>query len=115
MILKYGNNHAIKNFKGRTPFIPDPSSDDNTPASRKGSSDSKENLTFSSAISNSKKNSALKKRNTVQNFNYDDDEPSTPKLSPIYATSEHESEIVYSDLLQRLMVYVINVSGFTRK
>jgi len=65
MILKFGNSHAIKNFKGRTPFIPDPSSDNDTPASRKNSSENKEDLSFSTAISNSKKNSALKKRNTV--------------------------------------------------
>jgi hypothetical protein len=47
MILKYGNKHTIKNFKGRTAFIPDPNSGDNTPVSRKNSSETKENLTFS--------------------------------------------------------------------
>lgn len=40
---------------------------------------------------------------TIDNFNdFEDDR----LLSPIFATEEHKSEFVYSDLLQRLMVFV---------
>jgi hypothetical protein len=36
-------------------------------------------------------------------------EDTTPKLPPIYTTPEFESELVYSDLLQRLMAFINNV------
>lgn len=35
------------------------------------------------------------------------------KLSPIYVTAEHQSEVVYSDLLQRLMVYIKEIKSYT--
>jgi hypothetical protein len=34
------------------------------------------------------------------------------KLAPIYVTQEHESEVVYSDLLQRLMVFINNLREY---
>lgn len=34
------------------------------------------------------------------------------KLPPIYVTPEHESEVVYSDLLQRLMIFINNLRGY---
>lgn len=42
--------------------------------------------------------------------NMDGDEEK-PKLPTIYATSEYESELLYSDLLQRLMVHIANIKG----
>ena len=34
-------------------------------------------------------------------------------MSPIYVTAEHQSEVVYSDLLQRLMVYIKEIKSYT--
>ena len=36
-------------------------------------------------------------------------EDSTPKLVPIYVTSDNQREVVYSDLFQRLMVFIQNL------
>lgn len=45
---------------------------------------------------------------------YDDgDEHERTKLSPIYVTAEHQSEVVYSDLLQRLIVYINNIKSYS--
>lgn len=44
---------------------------------------------------------------------YNDHEEDRVKLSPIYVTAEYQSEVVYSDLLQRLMVYINNIKGYT--
>ena len=41
-------------------------------------------------------------------YNNDNDDDRV-KLSPIYVTAEHQSEVVYSDLLQRLMVVVLGI------
>ena len=112
MIYKYGNRHTLNSFKGRTPFIPNDG--ESTPQSRKNSGGSKEDFSFSSAVKKDAKNRESKKRSTYQSFNYADEDESI-KLAPIFATEQHSSEILYSDLLQRLMVFVINLSGFTRK
>lgn len=58
IIGKYANQHTIKNFKGRTPYVEQSNSDsesnkDNTPKSKPGSSSknsANNNLDFSSAI-----------------------------------------------------------------
>jgi hypothetical protein len=56
----------------------------------------------------------MSKKNTNLVIVYDDgDEDRGVKLSPIYVTAEHQSEVVYSDLLQRLMVYINNIKGYT--
>jgi len=44
---------------------------------------------------------------------YNDENEDRVKLSPIYVTAEHQSEVVYSDLLQRLMVYINNIKSYT--
>ena len=110
MILKYGNKHTLENFKGRTPFI-DMNSEGNskevTPKSKPDLRRQQTNTDFSSAVieneenENKKKNKkALTKKNTTLGITFGDDfEDNSPKLPPIYVTSEHESELIYSDLL----------------
>lgn len=44
---------------------------------------------------------------------YDEENEDRVKLAPIYVTADHQSEVVYSDLLQRLMVYINNIKGYT--
>lgn len=119
-ITKYGNKHYLENFKGRTPYL-EPSSNenskDNTPKSNKSkSSKAKQtnNTDFSTAlIENSKK--GLTKKNTHLGIAFDnfDQEELSPKLPPIYVTPEHEIEVLYSDLLQRLMVFINNIRSYT--
>lgn len=47
-------------------------------------------------------------------ISFDDDfNDNSPKLPPIYVTPENEKEVVYSDLLQRLMIFINNMRGFT--
>lgn len=55
----------------------------------------------------------MQKKNTNLDIIYNDHEDERVKLSPIYVTAEHQSEVVYSDLLQRLMVYINNIKGYT--
>lgn len=100
MIEKYGNKHALENFKGRTPYIEPNSAEnskENTPKSKPTSSN--KNTDFSSAIENSK--AKLTKKNTHLGITFDnlDYEDQSPKLPPIYVTPDHESEVLYSDLL----------------
>lgn len=45
-------------------------------------------------------------------FEYDDD-MNEPKLTPIYAPAQFEMEVVYSDLLQRLLVFINSLRSFT--
>ena len=45
-------------------------------------------------------------------FDKIEEEESAPKLPPIYLTPENEIELVYSDLLQRLMVFINNVKNY---
>lgn len=59
----------------------------------------------------SKKTKAKKSSNIgifLENLDADANEP---KLAPIYVTEENKSEEVYSDLLQRLMVFIKNICG----
>lgn len=42
-----------------------------------------------------------------------DAEQNEPKLPPIYVTDDNKREEVYSDLLQRLMVFINNIRGHT--
>ena len=115
IITKYGNAHTIRNFKGRTPHIDQSNSDsgsnkDNTPKS-KSSKSNNNNADFSSAVesqtksqtrdgSNIRKSNRVSKKSTKLVIVYDDgDELERTKLSPIYVTAEHQSEVVYSDLL----------------
>ena len=61
-----------------------------------------------------KNKKTLTKKNTHLGITFGDEfEDNSPKLPPIYVTPEHESELVYSDLLQRLMVYINNLRGYT--
>lgn len=55
----------------------------------------------------------MSKKNTNLDIMYNDHEEDRVKLSPIYVTAEYQSEVVYSDLLQRLMVYINNIKGYT--
>lgn len=57
----------------------------------------------------------MTKKNTHLGISFDDVSPNNaqPKLPPIYVTEKHKSEEVYSDLLQRLMVFINNLRGFT--
>ena len=125
MIAKYGNKHTLENFKGRTPYI-DMNSEGNskevTPKSKPDLRRQQTNTDFSSAVieneenENKKKNKkALTKKNTTLGFTLGDNdfEDNSPKLPPIYVTPEHESELVYSDLLQRLMVFINNLRSYT--
>jgi hypothetical protein len=110
MILKYGNKHTRENFKGRTPYV-DMHSEGNskevTPKSKPDLRRQQTNTDFSTAVieneenENKKKNKkALTKKNTTLGITFGDDfEDNSPKLPPIYVTSEHESELIYSDLL----------------
>ena len=116
MILKYGNKHTLENFKGRTPYIDSQDSDDGsgqgskevTPNSKRGKNNT--NSDFSSAMNEERVlKKALTKKNTTHLCFDDINEDTTPKLPPIYTTPEYESELVYSDLLQRLMAFINNV------
>jgi hypothetical protein len=72
------------------------------------------NNDFSTALIDAPTKIALKKKNTVMGISFDDDyNDSSPKLPPIYVTPENEKEVVYSDLLQRLMIFINNMRGFT--
>jgi len=100
MIEKYGNKCTLENFKGRTPYLEPNSAEnskENTPKSKPTSSN--KNTDFSSAIENSKVK--LQKKNTHLGITFDnlDYEDQAPKLPPIYVTPDHESEVLYSDLL----------------
>lgn len=56
----------------------------------------------------------ITKKNTHLGISFDDDfNDVSPKLPPIYVTPEHECELVYSDLLQRLMAFIQNLRGYT--
>jgi hypothetical protein len=57
----------------------------------------------------------LTKKKTHIDIQFNDDEltDNSPKLPPIYVTPQYESEVVYSDLLQRMMVFINNLRGFT--
>lgn len=115
LIKKYGNKHTIENFKGRTPYVAPQESDDsesnNTPKSKP--MEKNKNDDFSSAMGVTSKK-GLTKKNTHLGISFDDEfNDNSPKLPPIYVTPDHESEVVYSDLLQRLMVFINNLRGFT--
>ena len=62
----------------------------------------------------SSKKAKVKKSSTIGIFleNLDAD-ANEPKLAPIYVTDDKKSEEVYSDLLQRLMVFIKNICGQT--
>lgn len=108
MISKYGNKHTIENFKGRTPYIDINSeggnSKDTTPKSKPDLKKTATNADFSSALIENeekpKNKKTLTKKNTHLGITFGDDfEDNSPKLPPIYVTPDHESELVYSDLL----------------
>jgi len=115
MIKNYGNKHTIENFKGRTAYV-QPNTERSSSGS--GSPKSKPNeknkgTDFSSAFAEGTK-ITLKKKNTVMGISFDDEfNDNSPKLPPIYVTPENEKEVVYSDLLQRLMIFINNMRGFT--
>ena len=101
MIEKYGNKHTIENFKGRTAYvakdIDSDSGSNNTPKSKPN--EKNKNNDFSSALVESVKK-GITKKNTHLGISFDDDlYDNSPKLPPIYVTPDHESEVVYSDLL----------------
>ena len=118
IIFKYGNKHTMENFKGRTPYV-DPNgseggdqSKDSTPKSKTATTN--KGSDFTSALIDSTNAKKLTKKNTHLGINFDrmDEEDTGPKLPPIYVTSEHEDELVYSDLLQRLMVFINNCKAY---
>ena len=87
------------------------SESNNTPKSKPN--EKKKNEDFSTAFEVTTKK-GLTKKNTHLGISFDDEyNDNSPKLPPIYVTPDHESEVVYSDLLQRLMVFVNNLRGFT--
>lgn len=115
IISKYGNSHTIRTFKGRTAHVDHSNSDsgsnkDNTPKS-KSSKSTNNNTDFSSAVaeqqnksqtrdgSKGRKNNKIQKKNTNLDIVYNEGDDDRVKLSPIYVTAEHQSEVVYSDLL----------------
>lgn len=93
-IEKWANKHTIDNFKGRTPYYD--SEGETTPQSRTSSNNGDN---FTSTVN--------KKKSTMYA-----DEESTTKLTPIFASSEHESEILFSDLLQRLLVFMNRLRSY---
>ena len=110
MIQKYGNKNTIENFKGRTPYLELASggnSKDTTPKSKPDLKKTQTNTDFSSALlkiehteDKPKNKKTLTKKNTHLGITFGDEfEDNSPKLPPIYVTPEHESELVYSDLL----------------
>ena len=116
IITKYGNSHTMKNFKGRTAYVEQSNSDsgsnkDSTPVSKSGKGNTG-STDFSTAVESAQSNKSqtrdgskgrknkIQKKNTNLVIVYDDpDEDRGTKLSPIYVTAEHQSEVVYSDLL----------------
>jgi hypothetical protein len=88
------------------------SGSNNTPKSKPDVKN--KNNDFSTALIDAPTKIALKKKNTVMGISFDDDyNDNSPKLPPIYVTPENEKEVVYSDLLQRLMIFINNMRGFT--
>ena len=59
----------------------------------------------------SNKKASLQKKNTHLGIGsaYDMMEDESVKLPPIYTTDDYTNELVYSDLLQRLMVFINNI------
>ena len=62
----------------------------------------------------------MKKKNTTIGVSLErkEEEDKNPKLPPIYVLDEHKSEVVYSDLLQRLTIFISNIkdnSGMWRE
>lgn len=119
MLHKYGNSHTVKNFKGRTAYTERHGSDnsygekgENTPSGKRPSDVFDLNESKGIEMKVGKK---ISKKNTSINIYLEnlDNEPSEPKLAPIYVTEENKKEEVYSDLLQRLMVFVHNIRGHT--
>jgi hypothetical protein len=93
-------------------------SKDTTPKSKPDLKKTATNADFSSALiaieEKPKNKKTLTKKNTHLGITFDNDfEDNSPKLPPIYVTPDHENELVYSDLLQRLMVYINNLRGYT--
>lgn len=99
MIEKYGNQHTIKNFKGRTAYCvaESDSGDENTPTSNSKEHKSKAVEDFSAAFLHTHKNKLVKK--TITSYNVDQVDDDSSKLAPIYTTEEYDCELVYSDLL----------------
>ena len=118
MLHKYGNSHTVKNFKGRTPYIErrnsGGSADDKGDATPKKPSDLFD-LSESKGVESTKGKGKVSKKNTSVNIYLEnlDTEPQEPKLAAIYVTEENKKEEVYSDLLQRLMVFISNIRGHT--
>ena len=110
IVLKYGNAHTVETFKERTPYVD--SSDDNE--SKETSPKSKQSKTganndFSGAMFDSSKKSIQKKNTHLGIIEHSDDDQT--KLLHIYGSADRKSEVVYSDLLQRLMVFITNVKS----
>ena len=93
-VEKWGNKHTLENFKGRTAY--QDSDGDATPQSRTSSNNGTD---FTSAVSSKKR------------IAYVEDD-STPKLTPIYVLPENERELVFSDLLQRLLVFMNRLRSY---
>ena len=66
---------------------------------------------FSQAFLETHKSKLVKKTTTSFAVDYADDD--SQKLPPIYTTEEYDCELVYSDLLQRLMVLINNIRSYS--
>jgi excinuclease UvrABC ATPase subunit len=111
MLHKYGNTHTVKTFKARTPHVEGLMMGDEKGESTPNGKQSDTMLEPSMhRLAHTKK---LVKKNTSINIYLEnlDSDPQEPKLAPIYVTEENKKEEVYSDLLQRLMVFVHNIRG----
>ncbi len=114
IVSQYANKHAVENFKNRTPYVEsssDNGSKETTPRSRQ--SKTSNNTDFSAALLDSSHKKGLTKKNTNLGINDSEFDDNVPKLPPIYLTPDRKSELVYSDLLQRLMVLITNMKSNT--
>jgi len=114
MVSHYANKHTVENFKARTPYIEsssDNGSKETTPRSRQSKTST--NTDFSAALLDSSHKKGLTKKNTNLGIIESEFDDNVPKLPPIYLTPDRKNELVYSDLLQRLMVLITNIKGNT--
>lgn len=109
IIKKFVNSHTLDNFKGRTAVAD--SGSDASPDSKASSVSERVMDSFSSAVLTAKANQAsLKRRQTLGITNNSPTKIEIEdSLVPIFAGPDKASEVVYSDLLQRLMIFFGNI------
>ena len=120
IIKKYCNKNTMDTFKGRTPYIDSSNSDseskEQSPNVQAGHKTTNEFPNIAELQLKGKKTSLHKKNNSIiglqtNRLSESEQDTSSVQLPPIYVTSENQSEEVYSDLLQRLMVFVNNIKN----